>query len=345
MGEGHVTIKDIAKALNLSTATVSRALRGVPEIRPQTKQAVLELARDLKYQPNHIARSLVRRKTKTIGVVLPHVVNLFFASIIQGIQALAYKTGYNLITCYSNERTSREIENIRELLAGRVDGLLVCLAKETTCLAHLEDVVEKKIPLVLFDRILQGFPASSVAVDDYRGAYQAVEHLLQMGCRRVAHIGGPQNLYTFKQRTNAYLDVLKKYGIAPNPDYLICGGFTAQDGTQATQTLMQCSSPPDGIFAVSDTVALGISYTLRNLSIPVPQQVALVGFANENFSPYMSPSLTTVDQKPYYLGETAFRLLIEQILTDSASFQPKLINLKPRLIIRESSQNNKISSV
>lgn len=334
----QVTIKDIAKELSISTATVSRALRGVPEVSPQTRQSVIALANKLNYQPNQIAKSLVHNKTRNIGVIFPEVINLFFSSINKGIQDLAYKTGYNLIICYSNESLQREVEIIHNFLSYRVDGILVCLTKETHDLAHFEVALQRGVPLVFFDRIPDDPRFSSVSVDDYAGAYEAVVHLLMNGRKKIAHIAGPQHLPTFNKRAKAYRAALSEHQIRFNQDYLIHGGFTDQEGIGATRRLFSLPDPPDAIFAVSDEVALGASYVLKSIPKLVPDEVAVVGFSNESFSELVSPSLSTVEQNPYLIGKTAVRLLLEQLLTAADTWAPQQIVIQPSLIVRASSE-------
>lgn len=332
-----VTIKDLAKELNISTATVSRALRGVPEVSRPTREAVLHLAGELDYQPNQIARSLVCRKTKNIGIVFPEVSNLFFASINQGIQDLAHKIGYKLVVSYSGESARREAEIIKDMISSRVEGLLVCLTQESDQLAYLEEVNQRGFPLVFFDRTPQSTQLSSVRIDDYEGAYRAVKHLLETGRRKIAHIGGPQQLKSFNHRAEAYRAALSEYGLPFIPEHLICGGFFSQDGVQAARKLMALPAPPDAIFAVSDTVALGAASYLKSIHKNIPEDIAMIGFANESFSPFVSPPLSTVEQHPYELGQTALRLLVKQLLTDKSSYAPEQIVIPPKLIIRESS--------
>jgi LacI family transcriptional regulator len=333
-----VTLKDIAKRLGLSPSTVSRALRDHPKISPETKKRVIAMANRYHYQPDSIAQSLQNRKTKTIGVIVPQIKQGFFASVINGIEEVAYKAGYLIIVSQSNEEYEREVFNTRAMVANRVAGLLVSLSISTKNIDHFTSLQWRGVPIVFFDRISDEIPASKVVVDDYRGAYKAVSHLIESGYRRIAHLAGPKHLSIGSERRRGYMDALVKAGLPLEADLIVYGGLDDTDGIVGFHKLLNHSNMPDAIFAVNDPVATGAFLSIKECGMNVPRDIGLVGFSNNKISSLLDPPLTTVEQPSYEMGKTAVALLLEQIEDEERSFEPKTVQLKTQLIIRSSTR-------
>src|SRR5690606_13315386 len=341
MKYNQVTIKDIARELGISPSTVSRALKDHPDISPDTKKAVNALAEKLNYQPNIVALSLRQSKTNTIGVIIPEIVHFFFSTVISGIEDVAYSAGYNVILAQSNESQTREISDIKALFNSRVDGMLMSVSRETTNFDHIESMLAKGVPIVFFDRVYDTAQASKIIVDDFTGAKEATLHLIDQGCKRIAHIEGPPNLEISKQRLEGYKEALKEHNMPFNKELVaICPSGTIEEGKKATEKLLSLKNPPDAIFATNDPAAMGAMQAIKAKGLKMPDNVALVGFSNWFFSSLMDPPLSSVDQPGFEMGQEAAKLLIRQIEKqekDDEDITPETKILKTRLIIRESS--------
>ena len=345
MKSGEVTIKDIARQLDISPSTVSRALKDHPDISRKTKDAVVELAARLDYHPNAIALSLRKNQTNTIGVIIPEIVHFFFSTIISGIEDIAYKAGYNIILCQSNESYEKEVTDTRALLNSRVDGLLVSFSRETKNFDHFIDLHHRGVPIVFFDRIYEdiGIDTNRVVVDDYDGAKLAVQHLVDTGCRRIAHLAGPEMLQLSKSRFKGYKDVLGENGISFEPGLVVSDikvkGVEFEEGYALTKKLLELPERPDAIFANQDLAAIGAIKAIKESSLRIPDDVSVVGFSNWQMSSYIEPSLTTVAQPGFEMGQEATRLFIQQIKQDDIeSYVPVTKILKTKLIIRNSTR-------
>jgi len=330
------TIKDLAKALNISPSTVSRALRDHPDISPKTKKRVNSLAEKLDYHPDSIAQSLQTRKTKTIGVIVPEIKQSFFASVINGIEELAYAAGYTIIVCQSNESYDRECVYTRTLMSYRIAGLLVSLSQTTQNLDHFKMLQRRDVPIVFFDRVSDDIRASTVVVDDYHGALTAVDHLIKSGYRRIAHLAGPKILSISKNRLTGYKEALKQNDLLINENLVVHGGLDYSDGVVGFHKLLNLEDLPDAVFAVNDPVATGAFVTIKEHGLKIPADIALVGFSNTNISALLDPPLTTVEQPFYEIGKFAAQLLLEQIQNNGDTYVPKFKVLKTQLIIRGS---------
>ncbi len=317
---------------------MSRALRGVPEINPKTKQAVLDMAKALHYEPNLIAQSLRSNKTHIIGVVVPEIAIHFFSTVISGIQDKAVEYGYNIMICQSNESFSTEQANLKALVSSRVDGLLVCLTRETTDYSFLHQLHEQGIPMVLFDRVCDELPVSQVIVDDHDGAFQAVAHLFANGCRRIAHLAGPSNLNISRERLQGYLDALSVFNLEQSDELIVSCPTMKESAKAATHQLLELTNPPDAIFAVNDPVAIVAAEVMEERNIKIPDDIALVGFTNEPVGQHMKPALTTVAQPSYEIGQVAMELFLEQVNFPD-KFKPKKRILKTKLLVRDSSKH------
>jgi LacI family transcriptional regulator len=345
MKYNQVTIKDIARELGISPSTVSRALKDHPDISPETKRLVNELAEKLNYQPNIVALSLRQSKTNTIGVIIPEIVHFFFSTVISGIEDVAYSAGYNVILAQSNESQSREITDIKALFNSRVDGMLMSVSRETSNFDHIESILAKGVPIVFFDRVYKTEQASKIIVDDFTGAKEATLHLIDQGCKRIAHLEGPPNLDISKQRLEGYMEALKEHNIPFNKELVaICPSGTIEEGRAATEKLLALKNRPDAIFATNDPAAMGAMQAIKEKGLKIPKDVALVGFSNWIFSSLLDPPLSSVDQPGFEMGQEAAKLLIRQIEKrdkDDSDFVPETKILKTRLIIRESSLKKK----
>jgi LacI family transcriptional regulator len=334
---GQITIKDIARKLNLSASTVSRALRNHPDISPETKRKIVALAEQYDYHPNSIAQSLQTRKSRTIGIIVPEIKHHFFSFAISGIDEVAYEAGYTIMVCQSSESYDREVINTQALLSHRVAGLLVSVSQETREIGHLESAVRRSVPLVLFDRVCETLPVSRVMVDDYQGAYQATTHLVQQGYRRIAHLAGPAYISIGRQRFKGYRDALKDNGREFDPELVIAGGFKERDGAVAAARILTMVAPPDAIFAVNDPVAIGAFMHIKEAGLVIPDDMAVVGFSNNPISSYIEPALTTIDQPAYEIGKAAANLLLEEIRAETENRTPTVKTFPTRLIVRASS--------
>jgi LacI family transcriptional regulator len=337
----QVTIKDIARELGISPSTVSRALKDHPDISVQTKKAVNELAEKLNYQPNIVALNLRQKKTNTIGVILPELVHFFFSTVISGIESVAYEAGFNVILAQSNESYEREKTDIKALFNSRVDGMLISISRETTNYDHIESILSKGVPIVFYDRMYANPNTSKVIVDDYIGAKEAVLHLIEQGCTRIAHLESTPGLSIAEDRKRGYYDALRENNIPIKENMVLqCPNGSLEDAEAATKKLLALATPPDAIFANHDMLAMGAMKAIKEAGLKIPQDIALMGFSNWFFSQLMDPPLSSVDQPGFELGQEAARLLIRQIeMKDKEQFDPipETKVLKTKLVVRASS--------
>ena len=337
----QVTIKDIARELNISPSTVSRALKDHPDISVDTKKAVNALAEKLNYQPNIVALNLRQKKTNTIGVIIPELVHFFFSTVISGIEDVAYQAGYNVILAQSNESYTREVAHVKALFNSRVDGMLLSLSRETTNFDHVESIISKGVPIVFYDRMYNSPTSSKVIVDDYAGAKEAVNHLISQGCKNIAHLVGAPNLIISIDRLRGYKDALRDNKIEIKEELIFsCDSGTFEEGKTVTQKLLNSKLKIDAIFANNDPMAMGAMMAIKEKGLKIPQDIAIIGFSNWFFGELMEPSLSTIDQPGFEMGQEAARLLIRQIeMKDKDQYEPieEVKILKTRLIIRESS--------
>jgi len=341
---GHIaTILDIAKALNISKSTVSRALQGHTDIKKETREAVVKMAGKLDYQPNLLAKSLVKSKSNTIGIIVPEFVNYFFPTVIMSAQKVASEAGYNVIICQSQESVKTEIANTKVLLASRVEGVIISMTRETSDFDHFKAFSRHGIPMVFFNRICEKITASRVMVNDYEGAYAAVEHLIANGYRRIAHIGGPPNLRLSQNRINGYLDALKAHKLPSYARWIVHHDLTAADAKACAKKLLSLKSPPDAIFCVNDPAAIQTLLYAKSVGIKVPHQLGIVGFSDDPISSIIDPQLTTVNQPVSEMGQIAMRILLDQIKEGPGPHKPVHKKLLTNLIVRESSVRSNLS--
>lgn len=336
MNSQSVTIKDLARKLNLSTSTVSRALRGLPDVNPTTMEKVKTLAIELNYEPNSIAMSLVKKRTNTVGVVIPGFIIHFYSMAISAMQKYLMEAGFNVMICQSGEQYTTEVKNINTLLSSRVDGIICSLSRDTQDIEHLKMVQQKGIPLIMFNRVSKDLNVSKVLVDDYSGARDAVEHLVQCGYQRIAHIAGPKTLQISTNRLNGYREALQNHGMRFQDELLVHCDFTIESGMRATEQLLSLSNPPDAIFVVCDAAAFGTMKVAKQKGLRIPDDLGIVGFTNEPLSDLVDPGLTTISQPTYEIGKTAARIFLEQIVLDPEDRFPETRILKSELVVRSS---------
>lgn len=331
----QITIKDIARELGISVATVSRAFRDTHDVSEITKKSVLAKGNELNYRPNFNATGLVNHKSHNIAVILPTITNYYFSTVITGIQEVAYKNGYNIILHVTAESPEREIEIAMGLSLSSIDGLLVCVTSESHKSNHLEEIINKGLPIVFFDRAAELIDTTKVIQNDFEGAFMAVEHLIKNGYRNIAHIGGPTELSFTTERLRGYLAALKKYNLAVRHDWIIHSEFTQLSGSSDTNKLWRCKNKPDAIFAVNDRKAIGAMLALKEKAIRIGVDVGIVGFTNDPMSSIISPSLTTVEEPALEIGKRSCDLLLKHI--SRKNFIPEEVVLHGKLIVRESS--------
>jgi LacI family transcriptional regulator len=340
MHKGQITIKDIARELGISPSTVSKALKGHRDISSATKQAVRELADKWNYKPDQVALSLKSGLSKTIGVIVPEIVHYFFSTVIGGIEDLAFDSEYHVMFCQSSELYAREVKAVQTLLSNRVDGILVSVSKTTENFDHFRKIQENNIPLVFFDRICDEIDTDRVVVDDETGAYEAVSHLIKIGCKNIIHLSGPPNLLIGKNRKSGYLRALKKHNM-PLEENNIIRCDSREDAMSIVPELLNRAVKPDGIFAVNDLTAAASMKVVQDMGFKVPGDIAIVGFTSGLISDLTNPTLTSVEQHGYLVGKEAVRLLIDRIETkDDLPFETKII--KTELVIKESTQKTRI---
>jgi DNA-binding LacI/PurR family transcriptional regulator len=339
MKNTEATIRDIAIKLNISISTVSRALRGVADVNPATKKAVEEMAKRLNYEPNRVAQSLRIKRTNTLGIIVPEIALHFFSSAISGIQEEASRHGYSIMICQSLESYETEKQNVHMLASNRVDGMLISMSSQTDDFGHIQQLVNKNIPVVLFDRVSESLAVSKVVVDDHDGAFKAVDHLIKTGCKRIAYIGGPTSFYISNQRKKGYLDALHQHGIDQNDELIIhCRELHDDPPIQVRRLLdLPANRRPDAFFCFNDPIAVTTLQILKSSLIRIPDEISLIGFTNEPVSAFIEPSLTTVSQPSHAMGKKAIELFIEQ-RQDPDHFVPVTAVMKTDLIIRHSTR-------
>jgi len=331
------TIVDIARALNISKSTVSRALHEHSDINAQTREAVLKMARELDYQPNQLAQGLVNSKTNTVGIIVPEFLTYFFPTVIIGAQEVAAAAGYNVIICQSQESFKTEVANANVLLSSRVDGVLISMTRETKKFEHFKTFDRYGIPVVFFNRVCEEINTSKVLVNDYEGAFKAVEHLIVSGYKNIAHIGGPSVLRITYNRLNGYMDALKKYKLPVKKDMIVYSDLSPKAALQCAEKLLSRKNRPDAVFCVNDPTAIQLMLYAKKRGIKIPDELGVVGFSNDPMAAVIEPSLTTVEQPVADMGRAAMRILLDTIKKGVNDFVPVRQSLQTSLIVRQSS--------
>jgi len=336
------TIYDIAKVLDITAASVSRALNNNPKISESTRKLVLETAAKMNYKQNKLALALRSGKSYNVGVIVPRIDSNFFASIIRGIEEELYAHKYNVIICQTHEDEKREFENMNTLLNAQVDGILMSVSNVASENSSENDriikkVIEKNVPLVFFDRKKNIEGVSSVTINDYEVSYLATKHLIEQGCSRIAHFKGNQALEIFANRLGGYKQALLDSGIDFDENYVVQTKSSVEGGAQAVKDLMKLKNPPDAIFSSSDFAALGAIQELKAEGLQIPEDFCVVGFGNEPFTDFMELPMSTVDQVPLEMGKMTAKVFLEHIdNTGNAKIEKKVV-LTSELNIRQSS--------
>ena len=335
------TIHDIARELDVSASTVSRALQNNPRISLKTREKILSLAETMGYRPNTLASNLRNKKSNTIGVVVPLINRYFFSSVISGAEEVAAKAGYTVVISQSNDLANKEIDIVQSMFANRVDGLIISIAMESTNYEHLKMFIKKNIPLVFFDRAVSEIDTDKIVVDDYMGGFRVTKHLIDQGYKRIGHMAGPQNLMTYRDRKKGYIEALIQNGLPFDESLIVTNKLTSKDGIDATMQLMSLPYPPDAIFCGNDTTALSTMIYLRDKGFKIPEDIGIVGFSNEPFSEVVSPSISTIAQPGFLMGQKAAELILNQIEHKEKTF--RTLVLPTELKIRDSS--NRIEKI
>lgn len=339
--EKEITIYDLAKKLNISIATVSRALKNDPVVSKKTKKKIADLAVEMGYRSNHFARNLRNQKTNTIGVIVPRLNSYFMSTVIAGIESVANREGYNLIISQSSESFDKELGSAKTMFNNRVDGLLVSLAYDTEDLHHFEPFFKRKIPLIFFDRVIDHENCTRILIDNRRAAYEATSHLIKQGCKKIVHITATPKRNVYVDRLQGYKNALIDNGIPFKDEYVIIGNLSQESGTIAANEILQMNPLPDAVFVANDNCAVGCMLALKQAGIKIPEDIAFVGFNNDPVSKVIEPNLTTINYPGYEMGEVAARNLINNLNGTVTINTTKNTILRSDLVIRNSSMKNK----
>jgi len=336
--EKEITIYDIARKLNISIATVSRALQDDPVVNKKTKKKIFDLAEEMGYRSNHFARNLRNQRTDTIGVIVPRLNSYFMSTIIAGMENVANSNGYNLIISQSSESVKKEIANAKTLFNSRVDGLLVSLSYDTDDLSHFDSFFKKNIPVIFFDRVEKHDSSTSILIDNRHAAYEATSHLIQQGCKRILHITAMPKRNVYIDRLQGYKQALANHGLPFKEEYVIINNLSLEAGAEAAEIISKMELIPDGIFAANDNCAVGTLLPLKQAGFRIPEDIAVVGFNNDPVSRVVEPNLTTINYPGYEMGEVAARHLINHLNGTAPIHSTNRIILRSELCIRDSSR-------
>jgi LacI family transcriptional regulator len=339
--EKEVTIYDLARKLNISIATVSRALKDDPVVSKKTRKKIADLAQEMGYRSNNFARNLRTQRTNTIGVIIPRINSYFMSAVIAGMENIATSEGYTLIISQSSESQEKERTNAATMFNNRVDGLLVSLAYDTESLTHFEPFIKKKIPLVFFDRTADQPDTICVQINNIKAAYEATTHLISQGRRRIVHITASQKRNVYVDRLQGYKQALTDQRLPFREDYVIVGNLSQEAGADAAARIRQMHPLPDAVFVANDNCAVGCMMALKQMGIRIPEDIAFVGFNNDPVSTVVEPNLTTINYPGYEMGQVAARNLISN-LSGAGARSTNTIILRSELVIRESSAAPKL---
>lgn len=332
----RTTIYDIAKKLGITPSSVSRALND-KAVNEKTKKRILQAAKELNYKKNSLASNLRKGESTTIGVVVPRINQNFFSNVIAGIENVSYKKGHNLIICQSDESYEKEKKCINMLINQHVNCIIMSLSVDTTDYKHLQSIMDQNITLIQFDRVAEEVESLKVINDNEQASFDAVSHMLKQGYKRIALLEGPQNLEIFRQRKTGYLRALEKHNVPVIDELIKPNAWTQELGAIATRQLLGMTMPPDAIFAsTSDFSALGVHEVAIEMGFKVPAQLGICGYSNEPFTEITSPSITTIDQFSFQMGTTIAELYFQEIIKSDSVKIPKVISIKPKLIVRSS---------
>lgn len=334
----QVTLKSLAKELNLAISTVSRALSDSYEISAETKEKVHSLAKKLNYHPNPYARSLRKRSSFTIAVILPEIANNFFSLVINGIEEIAQANGYHVLIYLTHESQEKEAAFIRHLTNGRVDGVLMSLSGETEDISHLHALKEYNIPIVFFDRICESIATVKVTTNDYESGYQATQHLIKKGCSAISYLASSKNLSIDHKRMQGYLDALKDHDIPFREEFIVFCSNDADLNYNKIKSLFSAAEAPDGIFASVEQLAILCYEVCKEMKIVIPNQVKIISFSNLRTASLLNPSLSTITQPAFEIGKQAAAALFGAFRKNETALKDEKIVLISELIERESTK-------
>ncbi|HEX3008392.1 MAG TPA: LacI family DNA-binding transcriptional regulator [Bacteroidales bacterium] len=336
----EITIYDIAKQLNVSSATVSRALKNSSAINENTKKRVMDMARELGYQTNTFASSLRNNRTNTIGLIVPRLNSMFMSDVIAGIEKVVNEAGFNLIISQSLESLEKEKVNAQTMFNSRVDGLLVSLAYNTDTVEHFRPFIKKGIPLLFFDRVADLESCPTIVIDNFKAGYEITTHLIEQGCKNLVHVTGNLRRNVYNDRFNGFKQALNDHGLTFNSSNILLTDLSPDAGTRSAHELLKLEVRPDGVFVANDSCAASCIIELRKNDIKIPADMLFAGFNNDFISKVVEPNLTTIDYKGYEMGEITAQALINQLNNQLNFNLTHSIVIRHELIIRESSQNS-----
>ncbi|MES2650475.1 MAG: LacI family DNA-binding transcriptional regulator [Bacteroidota bacterium] len=331
----RTTIYDIANALDITVSTVSRALSNFPGISDATRKAVIEMATKLDYRPNKLASALKSGKTYIIGVIVPSIQAHFFASIIHSIEDELKDSGYSIIVYQSSESMAKEVKGVSTLLEAQVDGIMASLALETDDVSHFREVIKQNKPLILFDRVDESLKVPTVTLNDFKAGFMAANHLIERGYKKIGFVTTSHKIKIFSERLEGYKQALKLNNMPIIEEDIILGGLSIKDGRFGVSKLLRNEVRPDAIIAGDDFTALGVIKKLKEVGL-TPPVIGVMGFANEIFSPYVTPSLSTVDQHPNVIGNECAKLFLDMIKQRNPYDKINRIVIEPTIVDRQS---------
>lgn len=342
MKKKEVTIYDLAKELNFSPSTVSRALNNHKSIGKKTTKEIQKAAERLGYRPNSIAASLRSNKSKTIGILITRINSPFLSTLISGIEDAARKANYNVLISQSNDSYANEVNNAKALYDSRVAGVIVSLAMETVDTSHFKRFLEKNIPVVFVDRVPKEFNSYRVIIDNYAAGYRATKHLIEQGCKRIAHFAGAQHVNVYNMRKKGYLDALTENGIEVDEDLIISlKTMSPEEGWEATDKLLDSKNPPDGLFSANDTAAVSAILCAKQKGIKIPEDLAIIGFNDDPVASIVEPSLSTISHPARRMGEISALRILEHSKESLGSSVSEITMLDTEVIVRNSSKRKK----
>ena len=330
----RTSLKDLAKELGVSIATVSRALRNSPEIGLDMQRRVKELAKTLNYRPNPFAQSLRKEAPKVIGVVVPNLVTHYYAAVLDGIEAEARKSGYSIISTNSHESFEDEAQAIDNFISLHVEGIIACLAQNTTDYSHFEEIAQMGIPLVFFGRTCLTDKFSSVTANGDEAAQMATQHLIDTGSRRIAFIGGPNHLDMVKRRKHGYLEALRENNIPIDRELVACDKIDYEVALHVTEEMLKRDNRPDAILAFNDIITFAAFTAIKNCNLRIPEDVALIGFTDDQHAAYVTPRMSAIADQSFKMGAKACELLLRNINGDEKVYKAIV---PQQLVIRDTS--------
>lgn len=332
----YTTIKDIAKKLNISIATVSRAFNDKNDIKLETKNLILKTAKEMGYRPNPMAKNLIQKRSFTIGIVVPEFLNSFFPQVIIGAQEILFERGYQVLITQSNENHETELKNIIALENSMVDGIIISQSSENKNTQYFQTLIKSGFPIVFFNRVSNEITASKILFNDYKWAFFATEHLINQGYKNIFHLKGKASLSLTNDRMKGFLDAHTKHKLTVRSEQIIPTGFAIEDGNRVANSIIDSGQIPDAIFAANDTSAIGAMQVFKKRGFKIPEDIAFVGFTESKMGAFIDPPLTSVLQPALEIGREAARIVLDQI-ENHETFKPHTIVLNGQLNVRESS--------